>query len=57
MFSIATVVILVAVAAAVGLLVGRKNPSLASAAAALVAAGEAKAQAFIADAKAKLGAK
>lgn len=44
----------VALSFVAGLVVGRKNPSLASAAAALVAAGEAKAQAVIARAKAKV---
>ncbi len=37
-----------------GLLIGRNNPSLASAAAKLVKAGELKAKAFIDAAKAKL---
>lgn len=41
---------------AAGLLVGRKNPSLAAAADAMVKAGEAKAQALIAAAKAKVAA-
>lgn len=44
----------VAAAFGAGLLVGKKNPSLASSAAALVAAGEAKAAAFMAAAKAKI---
>jgi len=47
-------VFLIIAAGVVGLLVGRKNPGLAAAAAALVKAGEAKAQAFLADAKEKL---
>ncbi len=53
-FSLPIVILLVAAAAFAGLLIGRNNPSLVAAADKLVKAGEAKLQAFIADAKAKL---
>ena len=52
--SLPVVILFVAIGAFAGLLIGRNNPSLASAADKLVKAGEAKAQAFIAAAKAKL---
>lgn len=49
------VILIGAGCALAGLLVGRNNPSLAAAAESMVKAGELKAQAFIAAAKAKLG--